>query len=58
MRAHWQVWNSEGTLLGKFFLGTVAPTMAFAGDGRLLILADTAIFLANIAAKFNRVSFP
>ena len=45
-------------MLGKFFLGTVAPTMAFAGDGRLVILADTDIFLANIAAKFNRVSFP
>ena len=45
-------------MLGKFFLGTVAPTMTFAGDGRLVILADTVIFLANIAAKSNRVSFP
>ena len=55
---HSQVWNSEGTLLGKFFLGTVSANMIFAGDGRLVILADTAIFFANIAAKFNRVSFP
>ena len=53
-----QVWNSEGTLLGKFFLGTVSANLIFAGDGRLVILAETAIFLANIAAKFNRVSFP
>ncbi|KAM5543968.1 hypothetical protein V8D89_002585 [Ganoderma adspersum] len=53
-----QVWNSEGTLLGKFFLGTVSANMIFAGDSRLVILADTAIFFANIAAKFNRVSFP
>ena len=53
-----QVWNPEGTLLGKFFLGTVSTNMIFAGDGRLVILAQTAMFLANIAAKFNRVSFP
>ena len=53
-----QVWNSEGTLLGKFFLGTVSANLIFAGDGRLVILAETAIFFANIAAKFNRVSFP
>ena len=55
---HLQVWNSEGTLLGKFFLGTVSANLIFAGDGRLVILAETAIFFANIAAKFNRVSLP
>ncbi|KAI1792325.1 D-lactonohydrolase-like protein [Ganoderma leucocontextum] len=53
-----QVWNSEGTLLGKFFLGTVSANLIFAGDGRLVILAETAIYFANIAAKFNHVSFP
>ncbi|RDB26751.1 Gluconolactonase [Hypsizygus marmoreus] len=46
-----QVWNDEGVLLGKFFLGATSANMVFAGDGRLVILAETKIFLANIAAK-------
>ncbi|VDB92364.1 unnamed protein product [Peniophora sp. CBMAI 1063] len=46
-----QVWNSNGVLLGKIFLGTSTPTMTFAGDGRLVIMADTAIYLAQIAAR-------
>ncbi|KAI1792312.1 D-lactonohydrolase-like protein [Ganoderma leucocontextum] len=53
-----QVWNPEGTPIGKFFLGTTSANLVFAGDGRLVILAETAIFLADIAVKFNRVSFP
>ncbi|KAI1792328.1 calcium-dependent phosphotriesterase [Ganoderma leucocontextum] len=52
------IWNSEGTLLGKFFLGTTSANLVFAGDGRLVILVETAIFLAEITAKFNKVSFP
>ncbi|KAI0320022.1 calcium-dependent phosphotriesterase [Amylostereum chailletii] len=46
-----QVWNAEGTLLGKFFLGTTSANMAFAGKGRLMILAETAVYQANIAAE-------
>ncbi|KAK0437813.1 D-lactonohydrolase-like protein [Armillaria borealis] len=46
-----QVWNNEGTLLGKFFLGTTSANMVFAGKGRLIILAETKVFLAKIAAK-------
>ncbi|PIL27001.1 hypothetical protein GSI_10140 [Ganoderma sinense ZZ0214-1] len=53
-----QVWNPEGTLIGKFFLATTAANLVFAGDGRLVILAETAVYLAEIAAKFNKVSFP
>ncbi|KAI0746266.1 D-lactonohydrolase-like protein [Daedaleopsis nitida] len=53
-----QVWNSEGTLLGKFFLETVSANLVFAGNGRLVIMAETAIFFANIAAKANKLSFP
>ncbi|KAF8066762.1 D-lactonohydrolase-like protein [Lyophyllum atratum] len=45
------VWNDEGTLLGKFFLGTTSANMVFAKDGRLVILAETKIFVADIAAK-------
>ena len=53
-----QVWNSQGTLLGKFFLGSVSANMIFAGDGRLVILAETKIFLARIAAQEIRLEFP
>lgn len=44
-----QVWNDEGTLLGKFFLGSTSANLVFAGKGRLVILAETKIFLAEIA---------
>ena len=53
-----QVWNSQGTLLGKFFLWNVSANFIFAGDGRLVILAETKIFLASIAAQENRLEFP
>jgi len=53
-----QVWNSQGTLLGKFFLGSVSSNFIFAGDGRLVILAETKIFFARIAAQENRLEFP
>ncbi|KAL0064547.1 hypothetical protein AAF712_008492 [Marasmius tenuissimus] len=46
-----QVWNPTGDLIGKFFLGTTSANMVFAGDGRLVILAETAVYLAKIAAK-------
>jgi len=46
-----QTWNTEGTLLGKFFLGTTSANMVFAGKGRLVIMAETDIFLAQIAAQ-------
>ncbi|KAJ6466874.1 calcium-dependent phosphotriesterase [Mycena sanguinolenta] len=45
-----EVWDSDGMLIGKFFLGTVSANMAFAGPGRLVIMAETKIFLAEIAA--------
>lgn len=53
-----QVWNPEGTLLGKFFVGQVSANLVFAGDGRLVIMAETAIFFAKVAAKANKLSFP
>jgi len=45
------VWNDEGTLIGKFFVGMSTANLVFAGNGRLVILAETKIFLAEIAAK-------
>ncbi|KAI0070247.1 calcium-dependent phosphotriesterase [Panus rudis PR-1116 ss-1] len=53
-----QVWNSEGTLIGKFFLGTVTANMVFAGKGKLVILAGSAIYLAEIAAEAPDLSVP
>jgi len=46
-----QVWNDEGTLIGKFFLGTTSANMVFANPGRLVIMAETKIFVAKIAAN-------
>ncbi|PPQ88202.1 hypothetical protein CVT25_005167 [Psilocybe cyanescens] len=53
-----QVWSPAGTLLGKFFIETTSANMVFAGDGRLVIMAETKIFVAKIAAKEGKVSFP
>ena len=50
---HSQVWNSQGTLCGKFFLGTVSANLVLAADSWLVVLAGTAAFFANIAAKFD-----
>ncbi|KAH9837970.1 D-lactonohydrolase-like protein [Rhodofomes roseus] len=52
------VWDRSGTLLGKFFIGTESANIAFAGRGRLVILAETAIYLAEIFADGVKVSWP
>ncbi|KAJ3505757.1 hypothetical protein NLJ89_g7250 [Agrocybe chaxingu] len=51
------VWSPQGTLLGKFFLGTTSANMVFAGDGRLVILAETSVFVAKIAAQEGKIAF-
>jgi len=51
-----QIFRKDGVLLGKVFIGSNVANMAFAGDGRLVILANTTIFLAEIAAKSALVS--
>jgi len=58
-----QVWAPDGTLLGKFFVGMSSAEMIFAGEdkngnGRLVILAETKMYLANIAAKSINLSGP
>ena len=45
-----QVWNSEGTLIGKFFLNGTIPDLMFTKSG-LLIFKDEMIYLANIQAQ-------
>ncbi|KAF7370953.1 SGL domain-containing protein [Mycena sanguinolenta] len=46
-----EVFDSKGTLLGKIFLGVSSSNMIFAGPNRLVIMADTKVFLAEIAAE-------
>lgn len=51
------VWSSEGVLLGKFFTGVTVANMAFAGDGRLVLLGGANVYLAKIAAKASKLAF-
>ncbi|KAI0789017.1 D-lactonohydrolase-like protein [Irpex lacteus] len=51
------VWSPEGTLLGKFFLGTTSANLVFANKGQLVILAETQIVLAQIAAEGFDLTF-
>ena len=44
------VWNSEGTLIGKFFLNNTTAEMIFTKSG-LLILDEERIYLANVQAQ-------
>ncbi|KIK57456.1 hypothetical protein GYMLUDRAFT_46348 [Collybiopsis luxurians FD-317 M1] len=53
-----EVFAPDGTLLGKFFLGMSTAEMIFAGDGRLVILAETKMYLAKIAANGISLSGP
>lgn len=52
-----QVWNPQGILIGKFFLGANSADMVFAGKGRLVILAGTNVYLAEIAAGGFNLAF-
>lgn len=45
------MFDPNGTLLGKVFLGVGSANMVFAGAGRLVVMADTKIYLAEIAAE-------
>ncbi len=53
-----QVWNSQGTLIGKFFLGSSSSEMLFIGNGRLIILAETKIYMVSLAAEGLDVDYP
>lgn len=45
------VWNQAGTLIGKIYLGSTTANFQFAGDGRMVIAAETKLFYATLAAK-------
>ena len=44
-----QVWDPNGTLIGKIFLGSTVANMIFTGNGTMVILAGTKL----IFVKFN-----
>lgn len=46
-----QVWNPSGTLLGKIFLGSTAANFQFAGDGRMVVCAETELYYVTLAAR-------
>lgn len=50
------VWNPSGTLLGKIFLGEESANFQFAGDGRMVIGAETHLYYATLAAKGAPIS--
>ncbi|WVQ75912.1 hypothetical protein IAR50_005547 [Cryptococcus sp. DSM 104548] len=45
------VFNPSGLLLGKIYLGETSANFAFAGDGRMVIGAETQLYYATLAAK-------
>lgn len=52
------VWNRDGILIGKFFVGKVSCNLVFAGDGNLVILAGDQVFLAEVAAGGINLAYP
>lgn len=46
-----QVWNPSGKLIGKIFLGKTSANFNFAGDGRMVILAEEDLFYATLGAS-------
>ncbi|KAJ0124850.1 evolved d-pantonohydrolase [Diaporthe amygdali] len=42
-----QVWNPSGKLVGKIYLGTTSANFKFAGDGRMVICAETKLYYAT-----------
>ena len=45
------VWNESGVLLGKIFLGTTSANFNFAGQGRMVICAETELYYVTLAAQ-------
>jgi len=46
-----QVWNKEGILIGKIFLGSTSANFRFAGKGRMVIAAETKLYYVELAAE-------
>ncbi|KAK4216818.1 hypothetical protein QBC37DRAFT_278677 [Rhypophila decipiens] len=46
-----QVYNPSGKLIGKIHVGGTAANFQFAGKGRMVILAETELYYATLAAE-------
>ncbi|KXX78351.1 Gluconolactonase [Madurella mycetomatis] len=46
-----QVYDASGKLLGKIYIGSVVANFQFAGRGRMVILAETKLYYATLAAE-------
>ncbi|KAJ9149415.1 Lactonohydrolase [Pleurostoma richardsiae] len=46
-----QVFSPSGKLLGKIYLGATAANFQFAGDGRMVICAETELYYATLGAS-------
>ncbi|EJD51262.1 calcium-dependent phosphotriesterase [Auricularia subglabra TFB-10046 SS5] len=51
------VFNPRGVLLGKIFIGSTSANIAFAGTGRLVVLAETKIYLVRLAVEGMDLDF-
>lgn len=50
-----QVWNPSGVLLGKIYLGGTSANFQFAGDGRMVICAETKLYYATFNASGHSI---
>lgn len=50
------VWNPSGKLIGKIYLGGTSANFQFAGDGRMVICAETKLYYATFNASGNYVA--
>ncbi|KAL2198868.1 hypothetical protein P885DRAFT_32610 [Corynascus similis CBS 632.67] len=46
-----QVFNPSGKLIGKIYVGSVSANFQFAGEGRMVVLAETELYYATLAAE-------
>lgn len=49
------VWNPAGKLLGKIFTDGVAANFQFVGNGKMIICAETRLYLATFAARGTKI---
>ncbi|KAK4149826.1 hypothetical protein C8A00DRAFT_37576 [Chaetomidium leptoderma] len=46
-----QVYNPSGKLVGKIYTGSVSANFQFAGEGRMVVLAETELYFVTLAAE-------
>ncbi|CAG8098470.1 unnamed protein product [Penicillium olsonii] len=49
------VWNPSGKLIGKIYVGATSANFNFAGQGRMVICAETDLYYATLAAAGSYV---